>query len=518
MALVLARLRLALQLGGARRSGGGIVVFALGWALGVVVGLCGGALVAALDSGVTPIGDLLVLMLFVAVFGGWIVLPLATPVPTANIIDPTVLEQYPLSHAQQVSGLLLGGLFSPTAVATFLTAAGGVAAINADLASRLVSVAGALLFTVLCVASSYGVRALFAEALSARRGRDLAVVLSTVVIVALYVVPHLLSPLLGAAENAGVLFVIVLTWTPPGAAGALGYVLESGDVVGALARVVVVVLTIVLALVLWALALRRHVKGTSARGVAARSSTSSGDLSLVPLVLHAVPVGASLGAASQHLRYYFFRAPRAAQFVVLGPVVAVMFAGSQVQTAGLAFAASVGAVAMGSSALLNLFGYDGRGVELTVQTGASLSSVLRGKLLAVSIFLVPGVALVTIGIGIATGMADQIPLALVAAFAALLLAFATGAACSAWNPYDQEAPQGERGTIAVRMLGSFALTFAIVFGVGWLCTWMQPVVPVEVVLGVGLVLAAVAAIVSTRVSGTFLDRHPERLLAAFTPR
>ena len=518
MALVLARLRLALQISGARTSSLGIVVFVLAWALGILGGLIGGFLVAILDSGVAPFGDLLVLLLFVAVFGAWLVLPIATPVPTSNIVDPSVLEQYPLSRAQQVGGLLLGGLASPTAAATFLTAAGGVAAAHVGLMERVVAVAAALLFTVLCVAASYAVRALFTEALTARRGRDVAVIVSTLVLVAFYVLPHLARPLLGAAEDAGVILVTILTWTPPGAAGALGYVLESGDVVGALARAAVVLAAIALALLLWGFALRLHVKGHTARAVASGHHRSAAELALVPVVLRGFRAGPTLAAASQHLRYYFFRAPRAAQFVILGPVIGVMFAATQVQTTGLPFAVAVGSVAMGASALLNLFGFDGRGVELTVQTGGSLASVLRGKLLAVSLFLVPGVAAITIGLGLATGFADQIPLALVTALAALLLSFAVGAAASAWNPFDQEAPQGDRSTLSVRMLGAFALAFASVYGVGWLNAGVQSVIPVEVVVGVALVLAAVAAVVSTRVSGAYLDRHPDRLLAAFTPR
>lgn len=517
MALVLARLRLALQLGTARSSGG-IAVFVLGWVAGVVVGLGGGALVAALDSGISPIGDLLVLLLFVGVFGAWVVLPIATPVPTANIIDPAVLEQYPLSRTQQVAGLLLGGLLTPTATATFLTAVGGVAATNVDLSARAIAVGGAVLFTVLCVASSYGVRALFTEALSARRGRTVALVLSTVVIAAIYVLPHVLSPLLGLAQDAGVILVTVLTWTPPGAAGALGYVLAAGDVVGALGRVGVVLTTIGAALLLWGVALRRHVKGGSVDQVAAHARATSGDLALVPLVLHPFRPGPTLGAASQHLRYYFFRAPRAAQFIVLGPIVAVLFAVSQLHTAGLVFASAVAAVAMSSSVLMNLFGYDGRGVETTVETGASLSSILRGKLLAVALFLVPTVALFTIVLGLVTGFAADIPLALAAALASLLLAFATGAACSVWNPYDQDAPQGDRSTIAVRMIGAFGATFAVVYGTGLLCTWVQPIIPLDLVLGVALVVTAVLALVSTRLSGAFLDRNPHRLIAAFTPR
>lgn len=518
MALVLLRLSLALQLGGARATAGGVVFFALKWVLGTLLGLVGGLFVAALDSGVTPFGDLLVLLLFLAIFVGWIILPIATPIPTANIIDPAVLEQYPLSRGQQVAGLLLGGLVAPTAVATFLTAAGGVAATNADLASRLVSVGAAVLFTVMCVATSYGVRALFAEALSARRGRDLAVIFSSLLVVALYVLPHVMSPLLGAAEDAGQLLLTILTWTPPGAAGALGYVIGTGDIGGSLGRLAVIVAMIALALLLWGAALHRHVVGHSARAAASRAPVSASDLALVPLLLHPFVASTMVAAASQHLRYYFFRAPRAAQFLILGPVVGVMFGGTQVHTAGLPFAAALAAVAMGESALLNLFGFDGRGVELTVQTGASLSSVLRGKMFAVALFLVPAVAALTIGLGIATGAADQIPLALVAALGALLLAFAVGAASSAVNPYDQEAPQGDRSTLAVRMLGAFAASFALVYGVGWVSTWTQAIVPTDVVLGVALVLAAAAVVVSTRLSGRFLDRHPGRLLAAFTPR
>ena len=46
----------------------------------------------------------------------------------------------------------------------------------------------------------------------------------------------------------------------------------------------------------------------------------------------------------------------------------------------------------------------------------------------------------------------------------------------------------------------------------------SPIVSVEGVLLVALALAAVAAVVAVRVGGSWLDSHPERLLAAFTPR
>ena len=72
--------------------------------------------------------------------------------------------------------------------------------------------------------------------------------------------------------------------------------------------------------------------------------------------------------------------------------------------------------------------------------------------------------------------------------------------------------------MAVRMYLAFGLPFAPVYVVGWLNTWLQPAVPVEVVLGAAFVLSAIAATLSTRMSGLFLDRHPERVLAAFTPR
>lgn len=518
MALVLARLRLAIQIGGARASALGIATFALGWALGILAGLCGGALVAALDSGVEAFGDLLVLLLFVALFVGWVVLPIATPLPIANIIDPTVLEQYPLSRTQQVSGLLLGGLFSPMAAATFLTAIGGVAQIHVDLPSRLAAVVAGLLFTVMCVATSYAVRALFAEALSARRGRDVAVILSSLVVVSIYVLPHVFAPILGAAEDAGAIFLTVLTWTPPGAAAAVGYVLDTGDLPGALARFGVVIVTIALALVLWGIALRRHVKGHTARAVASPHRRSARVLSLVPPVLRPFSAGAALGAASQQLRYYFFRAPRAAQFLIVGPAVGVMFAAAQVHTTGLPFAVAIGTVAMGSGVLLNLFAWDGRGVELTVQTGASLASVLRGKMLAVSLFLVPAAATLTIGLGIASGTADQVPTALISALAALALSFAVGAVSSSRNPYDQETPQGDRSTLAVRALGASGAAIGLVLLAGWLSSLAQAFLPVQAVLVAALVVAVVAAVVSTRLSGRYLDRHPDRLLAAFTPR
>jgi ABC-2 type transport system permease protein len=521
VALVLARLRIAIQFGAVRSSGvGGVVTFLGSWLLGIAAGVGGAWLVAMLDAA-GGLGEFFVSLLFVVVFVLWILVPVTLPIGGGDVIDPAVLEQYPLTRAQQISGLLIGGLLGPAAFATLLLSLGSVVtpASDVDLLARVVSVLGAVLFTVVCVAASSAVRALVAEVFASRAGRNVAVVVMLVFLIGSYTLSHLLTSVLAAAVQTAAVIVDVASWTPPGAAASLVMLVTTGDWAGAGGRMLVLLATLAVAVLLWGWALRRHVKGRSARPVSAKKAVrTTRSLALVPAFLSGFRSSPMLGAASQQLRYYFFRAPRAVQFIAAGPIVAIVFSAMQVGTTGLPFAAALAAVLMGFSGLVNLFGYDGRGVETTVATGASLSRVLVGKLLAISVYVVPMVAVLTIGLGVFFGRMADVPIALVTAYAALAFAFALGAVTSVWGAYDQEAPKGDRSAIGLRMMGAIAILFGVLYGLGWVTTWASPVVPVWAIATAYLVVALIAAIVAIRVGGRELDRHPERLLEPFTPR
>jgi ABC-2 type transport system permease protein len=183
MALVLFRLRLALQRGGrAQHGASGTAWFVVGWVLAIVGGLVGGTLVAAFDSQDTAGGDMIVLLILTAVFLSWILTPVLLPGVGGDAIDPSKLEQFPLSRAEQIGGLLLGGLVAPTAVATFLVASGATVASGFEVPTRIAVGMSAVLYVVLCVSVSASVRALFAAALESRRGRDVAVLISGVIV------------------------------------------------------------------------------------------------------------------------------------------------------------------------------------------------------------------------------------------------------------------------------------------------------------------------------------------------
>ena len=119
MALVLARLRLLIASRVRGPRAGAQWYFATSWAVAVVFGLFAAVLSAALVTG-RGIGDPLLIGAFVAISLPWAVGPLVEPSLADGVVDPTRLEQFPLTPSQQVIGLLAGALASPTVTFTLL--------------------------------------------------------------------------------------------------------------------------------------------------------------------------------------------------------------------------------------------------------------------------------------------------------------------------------------------------------------------------------------------------------------
>ncbi|MGR2751952.1 hypothetical protein [Agromyces arachidis] len=519
MALVLLRLRLAIQRGARHRAGArGRIGYVIGWSAAGILGIVAGFGVAILDDMNTPLADLMLLAAFTVVFLVWLIAPLMVPGVGGSVVDPAKLEQYPLTFAEQVTGLLLGGLIAPTALFTFLFAAGGTVAAGHDAVSRIAVALGAALFALLCVAGSNALQALLGGALSSRRGRDAVIILTAAIVLVPYLLLQSLGGVLTAVGFAAGPIATVLSWLPPGAAGVITIAARDDAWTRAGLATVVVLTAVVVALVVWGWALARHRRGAAASSRrASRASATEGELSLVPPLLRSLPVGPLTAVVSQQLRYYFFRSPKAVQFLAITPVIGVIFAHSQIAERGLVFGAAVFTVLTASGAMVNVFAHDGAGVEYNVLSGVSLRSVLTGKLIAPLVFIVPllvGVVLIEAAI---TSSWTEVWIALIAGGAALAITIAICAFSSVFNPFDQSRAPSSRGRAVIGVLLAIALAYAIVIGAAIVWGMLAAVIPVAAVALVVLALAVVSAVVAIRLAGDALDRDANRLLASFAP-
>lgn len=513
MALVLLQLRLTISRR-ARGSGQRAQLYlATSWVLGGVGGLLSGTVVAALVSAGDAVG-LLVLLGLTAISLAWVVGPIVEPTLADGVVDPERLEQFPLTRSQQVSGLLLGALVSPTATFTFLTAAGAAFARGEAPAARLASLAVAVAFTVMCVSVSRAAQTLLASALRSRRGADIAAIAASLLVLGIYLFAQqarTATAVLGAESIDGPIGT-ALGWTPPGAAGLALVLARSGDGVGFTVRLALILATIGLALLAWGWALGRRTSGVSSGRRAVHGTRVRSALPLAPGLLRRLPSSEGGAAAAQQLRYFFFRSPRAIQTLIIPPVMGVVVAHTSFAEYGLVAQSAAFAAMSVVSGGFNLFGYDGPGFGYLLLGGAPLPRVLTGKAMAPLVYLLPLVVGFNLVESSTQGTSGDILPAILAGFAVVGLGVGVGSLSSVLNPSDQSRV-GQRHGSFLKVFGWFMGFFSVVgvAGVAWwvLSGLIQPALTGLAMLG----LSVLAAWTMLRWSGRRLVRDQFAVLA-----
>jgi ABC-2 type transport system permease protein len=514
VAVVLVRLKLAIQRRSWGHGGTGQrLAFVFGWLLALVLGLGAGELVAFLDSSRDGLGDLALVVLLTVVFLGWVLIPVVLPGITDQTVDPARLEQYPISAGQQVAGLLLGALIAPTALFTFLLAAGGTFAAGASASARVFVLVAAVVFTVLCVAASRSVQALLAGVLQSRRGRDVAIAATGVLALGGYLISRSANNL---AENLLELesapTEAVLSWLPPGAIGQ-GVIAVRDDQWGSgLAHLLVALAGIGVAVAAWAWAIRRRVRGTSARSAGRGGQPTSGQVSLAPVPLSAWRPSPTLASASQQARYFFFRSPRAVQSAALPAVMGIVLAHTSVADGGLVIAAVFFVLVALMATAFNLFAFDDTGFSYLIATATPWRPVLVGKALVGLLIVGPVLAAL---VAVEAALNDLWSTA-VAAFAVgasvALVVIGVGAVISVVTPLNQVHPAGpSRRRVLVGVMAGLAAVVLVlgVAGFAWVLLSDQAD-PTWMALG-AVPVAGLLAWALLRYAGGRLERDPWRV-------
>ncbi len=470
MALTLVRLKLAMQVNSLRSgSAGQRVGYALLWVLAIVGGTAAGATVAAaLGTGSAPM-TASVLAMFTAVFAAWVLTPLTAPVGD-NSVDPETLAPYPLSSREKVTGLLLAGLIGPGGLFTLLFALGPALVPGADPAARVFAALGAVVFTVLCVAASRALLALLAGFLGSNRGKAVAIAITTVVFLVIYLASQSTAGIARATEEAGATTAVqVLSALPPGAVGRSQIAVGTGEWGVGLLFLSYAIVAILACLAVWGIALRRQQEGRS--GVSASGTSGRTRTQLYPSALQGLPRTAVTSSLAVQWRYYLFRAPRALQALVIGVVVGTVVGhGALSSGSGLATATGVLTVLIVFEMNANVLGQDGAGFGYLVLSGAPMKSVLTGYLLLAPIVTLPLMVLFAVVEGFWSGVPTDIGPAILVGAAAGAASFGVGAFLSARFPINAEHKDvGREGrTKALTMIMvSAVLLLILTYLLGW---------------------------------------------------
>lgn len=432
MAGLFVRLKLSLIAGSLRGPG------RAGRIAGLVTALVGAAWVAPLaffalaaQHGAAGV-DSFAAIVFTACVVGWLVLPLIT-FGADETLDPARLALLPLSTGELARGLLAAALTGIGPVVTLLLLLGAVAAAADGPGSVLVGLAAALINLLLCVTGSRALVTSLSRLLRSRRGRDLGVLVTALLVLGIYgaslVFQHYLATTgVSGGHPVGVGLggaARLVRWLPSGMVADAVTRAAGGQYSIALIELAVGAATVMLAIALWMAALRRTLEsfdastlvGGSRRGNAA-SGASEATAPRVSARWIAGPRiwgSRALTTAGRELRYYRRDPRRKQQLVSLAMPVFMVTASSLplahlaarpgASTALPAWPAIVAGMIGGLVGSANQFGLDGSALWLHLSVTArwqDLRADIAGKSLAGALISVPVFACVYLVVGIWT--------------------------------------------------------------------------------------------------------------------
>lgn len=395
----LVRLKLTLLVNGLKRSVWQIVLLVLA----VLYGL--GALLAVFGGLVYVSTQVLELREMVAVLVGaglvllWCVVPLVAFGVDATL-DPARFAPYPVPRPQLLAGLALSGLVGVPGVVTVLAALASAVLWWREPAALVASLLGALLAVATCVAGSRALTTALARVVVRRRVRELGAVL--VLVPMIFIGPALSGLTLGASriKVADMTPVVhVVGWTPFGAAWAIAPDVESGRWWQAVARLLIALATVALAVVVWDRALARALVDPP-HDVASGRQRGLGWFGRLP----ATP----LGAVVARCLTYWVRDPRYALAVVAVPVFPVLFAVLGMGDGLVLASGTIAGFLLGWSISSDL-SYDGAAFWVHVAAGVRGRVDRLGRTVAVLVLGGPVVVVMTVACALFLHRADAIP-------------------------------------------------------------------------------------------------------------
>jgi ABC-2 type transport system permease protein len=528
----LVRLKLALLRNGLRRSQWqqqlGLVLGALG---GVPLAAGGFLLLALLPRPEPRFGPLLVQVVFVALFLGWLLFPLLSFGGDTSL-DPARLALLPLRPGELMSGLFLAGCVGIAPLCTLAALAGGVVGFAPVGPGLALAVAAVLVQFALCVVGSRALLTVLSRQLRSRRARDLGILL-----VSLAGLTVSLAVQVGArmAERFGRQDVEALRpigrvagWLPPGLAARALVDAGRGRLLAATGELLLAALVVLLLGWWWWRSLDR-VLTTAEPPAMARSRQAAG---LVPrLVRPFLPADQRGAVAAKELRY-LARHPRLRvswlTSGLLSLALVVLVALNDWNHPALVLSALVMVFLVGQNSL-NQFGWDGPAYWANAAAGADPRGDLVGRNLAAMLAGLGGTAVLAVALAAVTGGWRYVPVALFVAVGVLAVVLGVCDVVSVRFPYPvpevtsnlwavegtgQGCLVGLMQMVAFAVQGALLLPVFTLVGVG-VFVW-RPLLAVACPVAVlyGLVLWRVGLGMGAR----WLRDHQPELLTALTPR
>jgi ABC-2 type transport system permease protein len=376
----------------------------------------------------------------------WVLVPLLT-FGTDETLDPSRLILFPLPPRALAKGLLAASLVGPAPAVAMIVCLGAVAGFV--IGGGWVVVPAAVLLIALCATGARTLSTILAARLTSRRGRDLTIIVASLFGLAFQGVRFIRfdavsTELLDQALD-------VLRWLPPGMLAQSVVDGRAGRLPLALAELVPPAVLIVVLVRVWARALDRSLTVVADGETPRTRRHADTELPLIPARLGWL-AGRPWGAVTARELRYIARDPRRKVIllnsVVLGLGLALWSAlagGRDSRSVLVATMASYIAV-LGTSAQI---GFDGGARWMDVVAGDTARATLTGKNVAVTLQVLPLVAVIATIVAVLTDGWAYLPATVLLALAGLGAGLGTGNIISVRLPVAQpqsQNPFAGRGT------------------------------------------------------------------------
>lgn len=460
----------------------------------------------------------------------WIVGPLLY-FRADSTLDPAPLVVLPLTRRDLISGLTAASCVGVIPLACFIGATGVVAGYAPRSPSALLVVAAVLVELAFCIIASRALSTFLAGLLRSRKARDLTVLITALLGLALRFASELVAYAVDPKHKATVDRVASwVSWSPPGLAARAVVEASAGHPLRAVSALVASLGCVVIAAMAWSAALE-HLMTSSDTTTARRPDARAAALAspLFGRFLTWLPPNRRGAIAARELRYYWRDPKRRAAIVSFVPILllpaAGLFSGHLQKTyvlglAGLGYFITV--------TLDNQFGILGAGYAFQVVTAHDPEADFYGTTLAALVVSLGAVGAVTLVVAAILGAWAYLPATLLMTLGVTGVHAGIGANISARAP---QALAVSRNSFATAGGGQGCSRGFIVFGgmaveavfalpviaLGFVFAHRSSIsltVAAAVAAGYGLIVAQIGIQVATRwVSG----RLPE-LLQAISPK
>jgi ABC-2 type transport system permease protein len=431
-----ARLKFTLVRNGLR-SGQYAVLFTIGAAGAAVLAVSGFAGLAALRN--DRAGTDMTIVAFAGVTLGWIVVPLLG-FGTDETLDPQRLSLLPLRPGQLVRGLLVAALVGIAPIATAIGLSGAIIGLARDVGTAALialAVAGTLLF---CVVASRAAISLLAPLLRSRRGRDLLVMIFTLVAV----VPQSFRLFNARTSEQSVRHAFAevahrVRFTPFGIGGFAASEAGRGHIQASVLALLVLFALVAVAIAVWAVAIPRALTATDIAGNTEHADRRRARTpSLFPRFSGFLPRNRAGAVAAKELRYYVRdprrRGPLIAALVLPGLFLFTTLRDAQSRPGATTLLALI-ALLPASGLTLNQFGLDGAALWSTIVAGDDPAADLTGKNIATATLVAPLLLIPALATAAVTHGWGYLPLTIGLAPGMLGVILAIGNIVSALAPY-----------------------------------------------------------------------------------